>query len=175
MKRGLLGLLGLVGLISLLTAAALATAGTAAAGGKTLRISLSGRCTATDKLDANGALLSTTIVCNASAACSCAGSTKLTYTTTSVQAGNGNPGPEHGSFVASGPTGSATLEFKGSRSALGAGKGTWTLGTVKGFKGVRLLRRGTYNVTTKTLSSVVGSRSTVVRVTATLSPWVSGT
>jgi hypothetical protein len=163
------------GLLAVLAAAVLVAAGTASAGGKTLQISLSGRCNATDKFDANGALQSTTIVCNATGSCQCRGSTKLTYTTTSVQAGNGNPGPEHGSFVASGATGTATLVFKGSRTALGEGKGTWTLGTVKGYGGVRLVRRGTYSVTTKTLSSVVGSRSTVVRVTATLSPWVSGT
>lgn len=172
MKRGLPGL---PGVLVLLAAAVLVAAGIASAGGKTLQITLNGRCNATDKLDANGALLSTTIVCNATGSCSCGGSTKLTYTTTSVQAGNGNPGPEHGSFVAAGSAGTATLTFKGTRSALGAGKGTWRLGKVTGYKGVRLVRHGTYAVTTKTLSSVVGSRITVVRVTATLSPWISGT
>ena len=46
------------------------------------------------------------------------------------------PGREGGTLVASGPTGSVTLLFTGTRTALGQGSGTWTLG-----QGDRLPRR----------------------------------
>jgi hypothetical protein len=75
--------------------------------------------------------------------------------------------------VASGPAGTITLLFKGTRTAVGDGKGAWTLGTVTGYDGVKLARRGTYSVTTKTLSYIVGTKNTLVRVNATLSPWVA--
>ena len=58
---------------------ALVAAATAAAGGKTVQSTLTGKCSATNKLDHNGALLSTTIVCNATANCKCGGATKLVY------------------------------------------------------------------------------------------------
>jgi len=151
---------------------ALVAAGTAAAGGKTVSSTLMGKCSATNKLDHNGALLSTTIVCNATASCKCAGATKLVYTTTAAEPGNGANGRETGSFVASGPRGTVTLNFKGMRTALGDGKGTWTLGPVKGLAGVQLTKRGTYSVSTKTISQIVGTQDTIVRISATLGCWV---
>jgi hypothetical protein len=153
-------------------ALALVAAGTAAAGGKTVQSTLMGKCSATNKLDHNGALLSTTIVCNAAANCECAGATKLVYKTTAAEPGNGASGRESGTFVASGPQGTVTLNFSGTRTALGEGKGAWTLGPVKGLAGVQLTRRGTYAVATKTLSQVVGTQDTIVRITATLGCWV---
>src|SRR6185437_12485907 len=54
-------------------ALALVVSATAAAGGKTVQSTLTGKCSAANKLEHNGALLSTTVVCNATASCKCAG------------------------------------------------------------------------------------------------------
>jgi len=153
-------------------ALALVVSASAAAGGKTVQSTLTGKCSAANKLDHNGALLSTTIVCNATANCKCGGATKLVYKTTAAEPGNGGNGREAGTFVASGPQGTVTLNFKGTRTALGDAKGTWTLGPVKGLAGVKLTKRGTYAVTTKTLSQIVGTEDTLVRISATLGCWV---
>ena len=130
-----------------------------------------GRAPRSNRLDANGALLSLTLTCAASAACSCEGSTKLAYRSEAHLRGNGAPGRESGSLVASGPTGSVTLLFAGTRTALGQGSGTWTLGKVAGFHGVRLATRGSYTTQTKTLKSVTGTLNTVVSVTASYGCW----
>jgi hypothetical protein len=161
-----------VALAGAVLALALLAAGAAAAGGQSVQTTLAGKCSATDQLDANGALLSTTIVCNATGSCKCAGATKLVYSATAREPGNGANGHETGTLVASGPTGTVTLTFKGTRTALGQATGSWTLGTVKGFKGVRMARRGTYALTTKTISQIVGTQDTMVRISATLSPWL---
>jgi hypothetical protein len=153
-------------------ALALAVCATAAAGGKTVSSTLTGKCSATNKLDHNGALLSTTIVCNATANCKCAGATKLVYKTTAAEPGNGASGRETGTFVASGPQGTVTLNFTGTRTSLGDGKGSWTLGPVKGLAGIKLTKRGTYAVSTTTLSQIVGTQDTIVRISATLGCWV---
>jgi hypothetical protein len=164
-----------VGLLVLCAAGALLAAGSGGASEKMLQLTLNGRCSATDELDRNGALVATRVTCSATGTCRCSGTTKLTYRTASKEPGNGNAGRESGSIVASSPSGTVTLAFKGSRTATGEAKGTWTLGKIKGFAGTKLTRRGTYSVVTKTLSSVVGTKDTLVRLTATLSPWLSGT
>ena len=64
-----------------------------------------------------------------------------------------------------------TLKFSGQRTALGVGTGNWTLGKVKGYTGIKLVRRGKYTVTTKTISPVVGSFSSVVRMKAAFGCW----
>jgi hypothetical protein len=153
-------------------ALALVVCAAAAAGGKTVSSTLMGKCSATNKLDHNGALLSTTIVCNATASCKCAGATKLVYKTTAAEPGNGASGRETGTFVASGPQGTVTLNFAGTRTSLGDGKGSWTLGPVKGLAGVKLAKRGAYAVSTKTVSEIVGTPDTIVRISATLGCWV---
>jgi hypothetical protein len=159
------------GLLAAICALTLVAVASASAGGKTVQTTLSGRCSAVDQLDRNGALKSTTIVCTASGKCNCPGTTKLAYTTKSNQAGNGAPGPESGTFIASGPAGTVTLVFKGKRDGTGAGKGTWKLGKVTGYSGVKLAQSGTYQVTTKTVSEIVGTKDTIVRITATLGCW----
>lgn len=150
---------------------ALALAAAASAGGQTVRTVMRGTCTQANRLDANGALLSLTLTCTASAACTCEGSTKLAYRSEAHLRGNGAPGRESGSLVASGPTGSVTLLFIGTRTALGQGSGTWTLGQVTGFHGVRLATRGSYTTQTKTLQSVTGTMNTVVSVTGSYGCW----
>ena len=85
--------------------------------------------------------------------------------------GNGADGRETGTFVASGSIGTVTLNFKGTRTALGVGTGTWTLGKVKGYAGIKLVKGGSYSVTTKTISQIVGTLDSVVRITATFGCW----
>ena len=64
-----------------------------------------------------------------------------------------------------------TLSFTGKRTALGVGTGTWKLGKVKGYTGVKLVKSGKYAVTTKTISQVVGSFNSVVRMNASFGCW----
>ncbi len=162
MKRALI-VLGLL--------AALVGTASAAAGGKTVTSVLNGRCTEHDTLDANGALKSLSLTCQATGACKCGGATKLTYASTTLEPGNGASGKESGTLVAAGPNGTVTLKFSGPRSALGAGAGTWTLGKVIGYKGMKLVSHGRYTATTKTLSAVVGSHESVVRINASFGCW----
>lgn len=132
---------------------------------------MSGRCSELDKVDSNGALVSATISCSTTGACSCAGRTKLVYTSTATEPGNGASGRERGSLVASGPAGSVTLNLTGVRTGVGDGKGRWTLGKVTGYKGVALTSRGTYSTTMKVQSAVIGTKDTLVRIAATFSCW----
>ena len=162
MKRAALGLCVL---------AALAVAATASAGGGTVRTVLHGTCTQVNKLDANGVLLSLTLTCTASSACRCEGSAKLAYRTTAGLPGTGASGTESGSLVASGPAGSVTLLLRGSRTALGQGSGTWTLGQVTGLQGVKLARHGSYATQTTTVRAVTGTMNTVVSITASFGCW----
>jgi hypothetical protein len=76
-----------------------------------------------NRLDQNGAMLAQTVTCTASAPCRCDGTAKLAYHGVAVHAGTGASGRESGSLVASGPAGSVTLLFKGTRTALGQGTG----------------------------------------------------
>ena len=85
--------------------------------------------------------------------------------------GTGAPGRESGSLVASGPAGSVTLLFRGARTALGQGSGTWTLGTVTGLAGAKLVAHGTYSTQTNTLHAVAGTMNTVVSVDSTYGCW----
>ena len=159
------------GLFGACLLSALVLAGAASAGGQTVRTVMRGTCTQTNELDANGALLSLTLTCTASSACTCEGSTKLAYVTKATLRGNRAPGKESGTLVASGPTGSVTLLFQGTRTALSQGSGTWTLGKVTGFHGSSSTSHGTYRTQAKTLQSVTGTMNTLVSITATYACW----
>jgi hypothetical protein len=143
----------------------------AAAGGKTVTSTLSGTCTDHQTLDPNGALKSLTTTCRTSGNCKCTTTTKLTYTSKILAPGNGASGKESGTLVATSPSGTVTLSFAGKRTSLGVGTGTWTLAKVTGFKGVPLTKRGTYAVTTKTVSQVVGSFNSIVKMNASFGCW----
>jgi hypothetical protein len=152
-------------------AAMLVMTAAASAGGKTVTSTLAGTCTDHQTLDSNGALKSLTTTCTTSGSCKCAGATKLTYTSKILEPGNGAAGKESGTLVAASPNGTVTLNFAGKRTSLGVGTGAWTLGKVTGFKGVSLAKRGAYAVTTKTVSQVVGSFKSIVRMNASFGCW----
>jgi hypothetical protein len=158
-------------LVILALLAALVPAATASAGDKTMSTALSGTCTEVQTLDHNGALKSLTVNCRTEGTCKCEGATRLTYSSKTVSAGNGADGRESGTLVAASPVGTVTLIFTGKRTALGLGTGTWTLGKVKGYSGIKLVTRGKYSVTTKTLSQVVGSFNSIVRMNASFGCW----
>ena len=143
----------------------------ATAGGKTVRATLSGKCTETDTFDSNGALKSASIACTALARCACAGSTQLAYAVTAVEPGTGAPGREAGTLTATGPAGTLTFHLSGKHSAVGAGTGTWTLVKTVGYKGIRLSRAGTYATTTQRLKQIPQSMTTTVRIATSLSCW----
>jgi hypothetical protein len=151
--------------------AALVLASTASAGGKTVTTVLGGTCTEVQKLDSNGALKSLTLVCKTDGTCKCEGATKLTYSSSTLSPGNGADGRETGTLTAASSVGTVTLNFTGKRTALGVGTGTWKLGKVKGYTGVKLVKSGKYAVTTKTISQVVGSFNSVVRMNASFGCW----
>ena len=64
-----------------------------------------------------------------------------------------------------------TLLFKGTRTALGQGTGTWTLGKVTGLAGAKLVAHGTYSTQTDTLHTVTGTMTTVVSVNGIYGCW----
>ena len=151
--------------------AALVLAVSASAGTKNVTANLTGQCVEVDKLDSLGVLKSFTLTCKAIGPCKCQGTTKLTYTSVSVLSGTGAPGHEKGTLVASGPAGSATLSFKGARTALGVSTGTWVLAKSTGLPGVKLTPHGAYTTNTKTISTVTGTQQSSVKIAATFGCW----
>ena len=162
---------GLVVALVPVVATGLALTSEAAAGGKTVRATLNGTCNETDKLDQNGALKSASILCKGAGKCACQGSPKLAYSVTAVEPGNGAPGTEHGTITATGPTGTLTFALSGKHSAIGGGTGTWKLIKTVGYKGVQLLRKGTYSSTIQTHKQIPQSMITTVRIATNLSCW----
>ncbi len=144
--------------------AALVAAGVASAAGTPVHAVLTGKCVEVKNLDALGALKSLSYTCTAR-------SSKFAYNAKAAEPGTGASGHETGTLVATGPAGSVTLEFKGTRTADGVSSGTWLLGKVTGYKGVRLTRHGSYQTSTKTLSTTLGTLDSVVRITATIGCW----
>jgi hypothetical protein len=162
-KRALLA----IGLIATLVFAVAASADT-----KTVTANLTGQCLEVDTLDKLGVLKSFILTCKATGPCKCQGATKLSYTSVSRLSGTGASGRETGTLVASGPAGSsATLNFKGTRTALGVSTGTWTLGKTTGMTGAKLTRHGAYTTNTKTISSVTGTQQTSIKLAASFGCW----
>jgi len=159
----------------------LAVGATAAA--KTVQASFTGKCKEIDTLDHNGALASARNECSTTARGKFAGATRLALASFEKERGTGAPGLEHGTLVATGPQGTVTLDLKGKREYLTTSKGasyiqesgTWTLGKVTGYAGVRLARSGSYKTIISTLSQVTGSKVTLVRVAGTFGCWNCGT
>jgi hypothetical protein len=156
----------LFGLISVL-----GLAGTASAETKPVTASLTGQCSEVDSLDSLGVLKSFTLTCTATGLCKCQGTTKLTYRSVAVLSGTGASGHEKGTLTASGPAGSATLSFKGTRTSLGVSTGSWTLGKTTGLPGVKFTRHGAYTTKAKTTQSVTGTKQTFVRIAASFGCW----
>jgi hypothetical protein len=151
--------------------AALALPVSASADTKTVSANLTGQCVEVDTLDKLGVLKSFTLTCKATGPCKCQGTTKLSYTSVSLLSGTGASGREHGTLVASGPAGSVTLNFKGTRTSLGVSTGTWTLDKTTGLPGVTFTRHGSYTTNTKTISSVVGTQQTSIKIAARFGCW----
>jgi len=143
----------------------------ATAGKKTVQATLSGRCVETDTLDQNGALKSASIVCTGSGKCACAGSTGLAYAVTAIEPGTGAPGKERGTLTLTGPTGTLSFQLIGKHSAIGGGAGTWKIVKTVGYKGVQLIRTGTYRTTTQMLKQIPQSMITTVKIATNLTCW----
>lgn len=154
----------------------------ASAASKTVQATFGGKCTEIDTLDNNGALASARNNCSTVAKGKFAGASQLALATFEKERGTGSPGIEHGTLVATGPQGSVTLDLRGKREYLTTPKGasyiqdsgTWTLGKVTGYTGVRLARSGTYKTIVTTLSQVTGSKVTVVRIAGAFGCWNCG-
>jgi hypothetical protein len=158
-------------ILALALAAGLVVAATASADSKTVRATLSGKCSEIHALDHNGATTSVTVTCATTVKCSCQGSTQLALNVKAVEPGTGADGKETGTLVASGPKGTVTLRLAGKHTSLGVGKGTWTLLRKSGYAGVQLARQGTYTTTQHTLSHLMGTPDSTVRIAATIECW----
>jgi hypothetical protein len=154
-------------------AASALVAGTPAlAAGTPMRpATLSGTCTVATTLDANGAVTASLVSCAARGSCTCAGPTSLVYRTATASPGNGAPGRERGTLTAAGPHGSVTLDLTGTRTGVGASQGSWRLDRASGFTGVSLVTHGVYRSQTTDLHPITGTRSTTVRITASIGCW----
>ena len=133
----------------------------AAAPPSPVKVVFKGICSAKLTDDANGVVRLSTLTCNAKAACACQGATQLVYQTATVSAGNGSPGRECGTIVASGPHGSVTLALLGTRSGLGVSSGTWTVGK----------RQGSYASQTTDVSAILGELAWTVHISAVIGCW----
>jgi hypothetical protein len=163
------------GFLALFLAAAVAAGSAAAATQVAVKVTLTGMCVSQNVDDHNGVVTSSTLTCQARAACSCQGATRLVYETATVSPGNGASGKEKGTLVATGPHGSVTLSLVGVRATTGPGvamsKGTWTLGNVSGVARSGLASRGAYTTQTTSLTSVTGTTQTTVRISASIGCW----
>lgn len=139
-------------------------AGTVHASGTPVRATMTGGCHEVKHLDPLGVLKSLSYICTAR-------NLTFVYKAQAAEPGTGAPGHEVGTLVASGPEGTVTLKLEGTRTALGISKGTWRLGKVTGYKGVRLTRHGTYSSTTTTLSTTTGTFVSSVKVVALIGCW----
>lgn len=147
-------------------------AATAHAGGSPLReATLRGTCTVATTLDANGVVTRSLLTCAARGSCACAGPTTLVYHTATTSPGNGAPGRELGTLTASGSLGSVTLDLAGTRTGAGGSEGSWTLARAAGFAGLALVSHGAYRSQTTDLNPLPGTRSTSVRITASIGCW----
>lgn len=147
---------------ALLVVASIAACGAnAAAPPPPVKVVFKGTCSAKLTDDVNGVVRRSTLTCNAKAQCACQGATQLVYQTATVSAGNGGPGRERGTIVASGPHGSVTLELLGTRSGLGASSGTWTLGK----------RQGSYTSQTTDVNAIIGELAWTVHISAVIGCW----
>jgi hypothetical protein len=136
----------------------------ALAAGTPVRATLTGSCLEVKHLDRLGALKSLSYTCTAKNA-------TFVYSAKAAEPGTGASGHEFGTLVASGPDGTVTLNFKGTRTAQGASKGTWLMGKVTGYKGVRLTRHGTYTSNTATVSTAPGTLDSTVKISAVVGCW----
>ena len=149
---------------------------------KTVQATLGGKCTEIDTLDHNGALASARNNCSTIAKGKFAGATQLALDTFEKESGTGAPGIEHGTLVATGPQGSVTLNLRGKRTYMTTAKGspyiqetgTWTLGKVTGYPGAHFSKTGTYSTMIKTLSTVTGTKVSLVKITGTFGCWNCG-
>jgi hypothetical protein len=159
--------------VSVLIATCLAGVTAAALAGSarpTVKTTLKGTCTLKTSLDANGAVTSSTLTCDANGR---SGSTRLTYATMTVAPGNGAPGRETGTLTARGALSSVTLDLAGTRS-VGTSNGHWTLGAAKGETPAALEKHGVYASQTTDLAAVAGTTSTTVKIVATFACWLCG-
>jgi hypothetical protein len=139
-------------------------AGGVHAAGTPVRASMAGDCHEVKYLDRLGVLKSLSYACTAKNA-------SFVYKAIAAEPGTGASGHEVGTLVASGPEGTVTLKLEGTRTAGGISKGTWLMGEVTGYKGVRLARHGTYSSTTTTLSTTIGTLDSSVEVVALIGCW----
>jgi hypothetical protein len=155
----------------LLAVAVLLPAAAWAAGRTSVHTTLKGSCTTTNKLDANGVMVRSTVVCSTKGTCFCGGATThLVYASTWTSPGNGDSGPEHGTLTATAKSTTVTLALKGKRTGSGQSQGTWVLKKVSGAPKSRFRSRGTYTSTTLEPGTDQGPTA-AARVTASIDCW----
>jgi hypothetical protein len=116
-------------------------------------------------------MLAQTERCTASSVCRCDGSTQLAYRGLAVLPGTGASGKESGMLVASGPAGSVTLLFKGTRTSLGAGHGNVDARKGQGPRRRQARPARCLHTQTNTLHAVTGTMNTVVSINTAYGCW----
>jgi hypothetical protein len=153
------------------TAVALTLVAAAVAGGVAVKVTLTGTCVQTNKLDGNGVLVSSTVTCDATGTCKCLAGTTLAYHVVSRSPGTGADGREQGRLTATSAEGTVRLSLLGVRTAAGVSTGKWTLGRTTGFHGLRFRSKGSYTMTARTTSNPATASATSVRISATVGCW----
>jgi hypothetical protein len=151
-------------LVATVLVLAVVSTSVAFAAGTPVHATLTGQCAEVKHLDRLGALKSLSYTCSAK-------NGSFVYNAKAAEPGTGASGHEFGTLVASSPEGSVTLNFKGTRTADGVSKGTWLIGKVTGYKGVRLTRHGKYSSNTATLSTTPGTLDSAIKITAVVGCW----
>ncbi len=149
---------------------ALLAAGVSSAGRPMVRPTLKGSCTALNRLDSNGVILSSTVVCKSTGSCNCGRKMQLVYTSTWRSPGTGAPGPERGTLTASARNLTVTLKLAGTKYGSGQSSGRWVLGKVSGAPRSSFRSRGTYTALDSTMGSDLGP-TTAVRISTRIACW----
>ena len=155
--------------VALAVGIVLAFAPAASGGGTTtVRTTLKGTCTLENRNNSIGTALWSIVTCDAAGTCACRGTTKLVFHTESKYPATSEGGREKGLLTATNAEGTVTVSLAGKRETAVLGHGTWTLGKVIGYSGFAFRKRGTYTVSTRELSAIVGTTSTNVQIKTTI-------
>jgi hypothetical protein len=147
----------------------LAAAATAA---PPLKLSLAGACVTQLHKNNLGVVNRSTITCTTTGRCACDGFTTVKYETITVSAGNGASGLEHGAITMRGAHGSLSLNLRGTATALGASKGSWTLGAATGTPTTGAhVHSGLYTSTWTVNDPVLGTMTANVHTALSVSCW----
>lgn len=139
------------------------------------QLHLAGACVTQLYKNDLGVVGRSTVTCTTSGRCACDGASTVAYQTITVSAGNGASGLQHGTITLRTAHGSLVLKLRGTGAALGASKGSWTLGAARGTLATgALARSGAYSSIWTVNDPVLGTMTAKVHVALSVSCWACG-